>query len=107
MQLEDGTERKVLASNLEPLKKSSMQRVPDDLVLLDQMSGPLILHCLKQRFMEDKIYTNVGTILISVNPYQRLPLYSRDVIEKYTMRGTKEMPPHVFNIGHEAFKGRA
>jgi len=105
LQMEDGSERKVPLKQIEPLKKSSLQRVPDDLVLLDQMSGPLILHCLKQRFMDDKIYTNVGTIVISVNPYQRLPIYGRDVIEKYMMRGMEERPPHVFNIGHEAFKG--
>ena len=34
-QMEDGQERKVLTSTLAPLKKSSMQRIPDDLVLLD------------------------------------------------------------------------
>ena len=30
---------------------------------------------LKKRFFKDIMYTNVGTILISVNPFQFLPLY--------------------------------
>jgi hypothetical protein len=43
----------------------------------------LLLACTNASFAsQDKIYTNVGTIVISVNPYQRLPLYSRDVVEK-------------------------
>eukprot|EP00462_Mataza_sp_D1_P024235 CAMPEP_0175127448 /NCGR_PEP_ID=MMETSP0087-20121206/4390_1 /TAXON_ID=136419 /ORGANISM="Unknown Unknown, Strain D1" /LENGTH=1428 /DNA_ID=CAMNT_0016409423 /DNA_START=43 /DNA_END=4329 /DNA_ORIENTATION=+ len=105
LQMEDGSTRRVLLSQIEPLKKSSLQRVPDDLVLLDNMSGPLILHCLKKRFEDNKIYTNVGTICISVNPYQMLPIYGRDMIEKYMFRGTEERPPHVFNIAHNAFKG--
>jgi len=105
LQLEDGSTRKVLTSQISALKKSSLQRVPDDLVLLDDMSGPLILHCLKERFQQNKIYTNVGTICISVNPYQFLPIYTRDVIEKYMYRGVEERPPHVFNIAHNAFKG--
>ena len=69
------------------------------------MSGPLILHCLKKRFENNLIYTNVGTICISVNPYKHLPIYGRDVIEKYMYRGVEERPPHVFNIAHNAFKG--
>jgi len=90
---------------LEPLKLSSLQRVVSDLVLLDNMGVPLILHCLRKRFENHDIYTNVGTILISINPYQSLGLYTPEKIYEYQYRGLKEMPPHVFNIAHEAFKG--
>jgi hypothetical protein len=102
---EAGKEVKVKTKDIFPLKKSTLARVPEDLVLLDSMTGPLILHCLKDRFMQNKIYTNVGTILISMNPYQTLPIYTRAIIEKYMFRGVSEMPPHVFNIAHDAFKG--
>eukprot|EP00466_Bigelowiella_natans_P012031 jgi/Bigna1/34821/e_gw1.7.15.1 len=62
---------------------------------------------MQRRFEQNKIYTNVGTILISVNPYQRLPLYTEQVLKKYTSRGlgVVDMPPHVFNIAHDAFYG--
>ncbi len=53
--------------------------------------------------------TNIGTILISINPFTTLspPLYSADVIERYRSKlaDLKEMPPHVFLIGDNAFKG--
>ena len=58
-----------------PLKKSSLNRVEQDLVLLDNLDEGLIGYNLKQRFLQNSIYTNIGTILISINPYQLLPIY--------------------------------
>jgi len=38
--------------------------------------------------------------------YERLPLYTKDVVRKYTSRKLgQEMPPHVFNIAHDAYYG--
>jgi myosin heavy subunit len=67
---EDGT-RMTIAKNvvLEELTWSSLRRPVRDLVMLDVMNQPLILHNLKNRFEQNEIYTNVGTILISMNPY--------------------------------------
>ena len=78
--LEDGSERTVdagkggkkggkkggggqdMSSELGALKRSSLQRIVPDLVLLDDMSPPLILHCLKKRFLENKIYVCKGCV---------------------------------------------
>jgi hypothetical protein len=92
-------------TKLMPLKPASLKRIVADLVLLDDMSTPLILHNLKVRFEKGDIYTNIGTILISCNPYQQLGLYTPEKIFEYQYRGVKEMPPHVFNIAHDAYKG--
>jgi myosin heavy subunit len=93
-------------NTLEPLKRSSLQRIVQDLVLLDSMEVPLILHNLKERFQRNDIYTNVGTILIAINPYCVLPLYGDEVIRQYAHRRLGEdMKPHTFNIAHEAFIG--
>jgi len=35
--------------------------------MLDVMNVPLILHNLRKRFNQNEIYTNVGTMLISVS----------------------------------------
>lgn len=48
---------------------------------LDELS---CLRNLEMRFKEDAIYTYVGTVLISVNPFRQLPLYTPDVRERYT-----------------------
>eukprot|EP00959_Pyramimonas_sp_CCMP1952_P009811 204684-Pyramimonas_sp.AAC.1 len=47
---------------------------------LDELS---CLRNLEVRFKQDAIYTYVGTVLISVNPFRQLPLYTPDVREWY------------------------
>uniref|UniRef100_A0A6B2KWF1 Myosin motor domain-containing protein n=1 Tax=Arcella intermedia TaxID=1963864 RepID=A0A6B2KWF1_9EUKA len=73
------------------------------MVLLDDMNIPLIMHTLRERCKTDQIYTNVGTILISINPYKMLPLYTPAMMEKYSKRGDKELPPHPFIIGDRCY----
>lgn len=90
---------------LSTLQWISLQRIVSDLTLLDDINAPLILHNLKKRFESDKIYTNLGTILISLNPFFSLPLYGPSVIRDYQEKGVREMPPHVYNIADYALKG--
>lgn len=39
--------------------------------------------------------TYIGTVVVSVNPYKTLPIYNRDVIEKYRGENLYELPPHM------------
>jgi myosin-1 len=97
VQMKDGTRATVAETDLKKLNRASLKRVVADLTLLDDMVPPLILHNLKERFARKEIYTNVGTILISVNPYQSLDLYTDDVVKKYVTKAMgKEMPPHTY-----------
>lgn len=36
---------------------------------------------MELRFIDDDIYTYVGTVLISINPFRMLPLYTPDVLD--------------------------
>ena len=49
----------------------------NDLITLPHLHEPALLHAIEERFFEDKIYTWTGPVLIAVNPFQRLPLYTR------------------------------
>jgi myosin heavy subunit len=90
---------------LERLYWVQLNSKQSDLVMLDVMNEPLIMYSLKKRFEEEhQIYTDVGTILISCNPYKRLPLYTPTVLESYIKKGTRRMPPHVFNSADDAFR---
>eukprot|EP00944_MAST-04C_sp_MAST-4C-sp1_P008607 g8607.t1 len=107
VQHEDGQEVTVKKVDCMPCMRSWLQRIVPDLTLLDDMGAPLILHNLRKRF-EDKqeIYTNVGNILISINPYTMLPLYTKEMVRKYSSRKFgQELPPHVYNIAHDSFYG--
>ncbi len=61
---------------------SSLSVDSEDLVQMDDINEPMINHNLRRRFMEDNIYTAIGTILVSVNPYRQVPLYTPRMIEK-------------------------
>eukprot|EP01084_Bolivina_argentea_P047510 87544_1 len=61
VELENGDERTCHRNVLIAMKKSSLQRIVSDLTLLDEMSIPLILHCLRKRFESGKIYSAIGT----------------------------------------------
>jgi len=61
-----------------------------------------ILHNLRIRYKEDKIYTNVSSILISVNPFKLLPLYTPEVLDTYR-NGSRDKPPHVFAVAYNAY----
>jgi len=54
----------------------------------------LLLH---RSFQEGIIYTNVSSILVSVNPFKLLPLYTPEIMDKYRVN-SREMPPHVFQV---------
>jgi myosin-5 len=46
----------------------------DDLARLNNMHEAPLLHVLKRRFRTDKIYTTCSDVLISINPYKKIPL---------------------------------
>jgi len=106
VELQDGSQMTVAEKDCRPFSKASLKRVVADLTLLDDMAAQLILHNLKKRFHKEEIYTNVGTILISVNPYKMLPLYTKEVEKRYVNRAMgADLPPHVFNVAHNAYYG--
>lgn len=107
VELRDGSRKIFKAEECkQKVNFNSLKRTVADLTLLDDMSSQLILHNLKRRFADGRIYTNIGTILISVNPYRSLDLYTDDVVKKYANRQPGiEMPPHVYNIAHDAYYG--
>ncbi|XP_060583584.1 unconventional myosin-Ia-like isoform X6 [Ruditapes philippinarum] len=75
-----------------------------DAVLLDPLTEEAFIENLKKRFSHEQIYTYIGTVVVSVNPYQKLPLYTAEVIEEYRSRNIYELPPHIYAISDEAYR---
>jgi len=61
----------------------------DDLIGLTHLHEPAILHALRLRYDADIIYTSTGPILIAVNPFKAMDIYSADIMEKYCLQGEK------------------
>uniref|UniRef100_A0A8C0GFR6 Unconventional myosin-Ia n=1 Tax=Chelonoidis abingdonii TaxID=106734 RepID=A0A8C0GFR6_CHEAB len=66
-----------------------------DLVLLDPLSEESLLQNLKERFRHQEIYTYIGNVVISVNPYQPLPIYSPQTVENYRNSNFFAVKPHI------------
>ena len=49
------------------------------------------------------VKTFTGSILVSVNPYQPLPIYRPEDVQRYIGRQIGDMPPHLFAIAEDTY----
>ena len=70
------------------------------------MHEPALLANLQMRYNRQLIYTYTGTILIAVNPYQKLDnsLYGKETIEMYRGQQLGKLSPHVYAIAEDAYR---
>lgn len=75
-----------------------------DFVLLENYTDDnAFVENLRKRFQENLIYTYIGPVVVSVNPYKDLDLYTPEVVEEYQNVNFYELPPHIFAIADTAF----
>lgn len=72
-----------------------------------EMHAASVLHQLRIRYEKEQIYTDVGRgILLSVNPFRLLPLYSAQNLQKYVdvdnTNDLETLPAHVFKMAARA-----
>ncbi|KAL6076835.1 Myosin-VIIa, variant 2 [Balamuthia mandrillaris] len=75
----------------------------EDMISLNKLSEEGLLLNLEMRYHKDLIYTYTGNILVSVNPYQRLPIYSKQIVKSYFGHRLGALPPHIFAIADAAY----
>jgi len=78
--------------------------VPDAILLEDYTSEDVFLHNLRKRYDENVIYTYIGHVLVALNPYRDLGLYTDDVMEQYRKANFYQVPPSVFAIAEAALR---
>lgn len=81
-----------------------------DLTTLEPISDDLLVATLRERFMADTVYTNIGSsFLVALNPHKYVPSNSDSVLHKYAAEfrdpsPLKEpLPPHIFQKANNAY----
>ncbi|XP_067459275.1 unconventional myosin-Ib isoform X2 [Thunnus thynnus] len=75
-----------------------------DMVLLEPLSEDSFLENLRNRFDHNEIYTYIGSVVISMNPYRSLPIYTPEKVEDYRNRNFYELSPHIYALADEAYR---
>uniref|UniRef100_A0A1I7VVH8 Myosin motor domain-containing protein n=1 Tax=Loa loa TaxID=7209 RepID=A0A1I7VVH8_LOALO len=80
-----------------PAEEDQKKNVDDNCSLMYSNEGTLLNNC-RLRYAQKQIYTYVGNILISINPYEQITdLYSSATIQKYQGRSIGTLPPHIMS----------
>ncbi|XP_034395181.1 unconventional myosin-XV [Cyclopterus lumpus] len=75
----------------------------EDMTQLEEMHEEAVLMNLRKRSERELIYTYIGSILVSVNPYKMYNIYGTDMLLLYKGRALGENPPHLFAIANAAY----
>nr|XP_045001828.1 unconventional myosin-XVI isoform X2 [Jaculus jaculus] len=107
-QSQEGTpESSTVSGGSKPEQIQLMPPAPsDDLATLSELNDGSLLYEIQKRFGSDQIHTFIGDILLLVNPFKELPIYSAMVSQLYlspTGQRVPSLPPHLFSCAERAF----
>lgn len=89
---------------LPPLRNPPLLEAADDLTSLSHLNEASVLHTILNRYQQRTIYTYSGIVLIAVNPFFNLNLYSPEIIQAYAGRRKGELEPHLFAVAEDAYR---
>eukprot|EP00758_Cryptobia_borreli_P004994 Tbor_TRINITY_DN4694_c0_g1::TRINITY_DN4694_c0_g1_i1::g.14948::m.14948/K10357/MYO5; myosin V len=78
----------------------------DDLLNLTVLHDSTLLRCLYRRYMKDVIYTNIGAIVVALNPFNfNIPRYLDSEMPKYLVEGPviQHNLPHSWAQAHNTY----
>lgn len=74
-----------------------------DLCHLPELNERSLLDNLRSRFLQEKIYTYVGSILIVINPFKFLPIYNPKYVKMYDNHALGKLEPHIYAVADVAY----
>ncbi|OQR92114.1 myosin-like protein [Achlya hypogyna] len=78
----------------------------EDMCALNHLHEPAIVYNLRTRFSQQHPYTYTGSIVVAINPYAWLNLYSKETQRLYAGDRTS-LPPHVYATSASAYEAMA
>ncbi|XP_034535502.1 unconventional myosin-IXAa [Notolabrus celidotus] len=74
-----------------------------DLCRLPELNERSLLDNLRSRFLQERIYTYVGSILIVINPFKFLPIYNPKYVKMYDNHTLGDLEPHIYAVADVAY----
>jgi len=74
-----------------------------DFVMMSDITEQSMMSLLKERFQKDNIYTLIRDVVVSVNPYKKLDIYTKKQIDRYKGKNIYELPPHIYTVADTAY----
>ena len=69
-----------------------------DMCELPELTKPAILENLKERFDGELVYTYVGDIVCSVNPFKNVGCVGKAIRARYRGAQRHTLPPHIYTL---------
>uniref|UniRef100_A0A1I8BWU4 Myosin motor domain-containing protein n=1 Tax=Meloidogyne hapla TaxID=6305 RepID=A0A1I8BWU4_MELHA len=76
----------------------------EDMVLLRQLNDDAIVENLRKRLAARLIFTYIGPVLVSVNPFADVQKFGEAEMEQYQGAAQYENPPHIFALADSMFR---
>ncbi|KAK4022713.1 hypothetical protein OUZ56_008164 [Daphnia magna] len=76
----------------------------DDMVLLSRVTEDEIVSNLRKRYLDDQIFTYIGPVLVSVNPFKTMPYFTDKEIELYQGAASYENQPHIYALADNMYR---
>ena len=89
-----GAEVQVRATDVSPANPAGL--TPPDNCMLIHLSEATLLENVRARYFAKEIYTLTGSILLAMNPFETLPIYSEAKMEPYKGKPLGKAPAHVY-----------
>ncbi|KAK6729445.1 hypothetical protein RB195_006476 [Necator americanus] len=76
----------------------------EDMVLLSKLTEQAIADNLKKRLHGNSIFTYIGPVLISVNPFKQMPYFTEKDMDQYQGAAQYENPPHIYALADNMYR---
>jgi len=86
-----------------PAEDEEAKTVDDNCALM-YLNEATLLHNLRRRYLKDDIYTYTANILLALNPYHTLNMYTDKHVKEYQGKSLGVLPPHVFAVADKAYR---
>lgn len=96
---EEDSKKKADSEKIVPFKKIGYE----DMTKMEDMDLNGVLQNLKERYDNELVYTYTSSILVAINPFKRLPIYTKAWVKYYKGKRIGLLSPHIFAVAEQTY----